>query len=102
MDVSRRTSAAAAARRRRCLRRRPRRGERRAVARLTLVTLIPAGTRYDRSWPDSAGPTSEHERVTPPGRRTLLYRGGNGGEHHEVAIELHDDRVREITCITSR
>jgi hypothetical protein len=32
----------------------------------------------------------------------LLYRGGNGSEHQEVAIEIHDDRVREVTCITSR
>ena len=39
--------------------------------------------------------------VTPPGRRTLLYRGTNGTEHHEVAIELYDDRVREVTCVTS-
>jgi len=40
--------------------------------------------------------------VTPPGRRTLLYRANHGPVHHEVAIELYDDRVREVTCITSR
>ncbi|HYS16006.1 MAG TPA: hypothetical protein VET45_03705 [Candidatus Binatia bacterium] len=71
-------------------------------SRDSLVTLIPAGTRYDEVVARFGRPDEEHERVTPPGRRTLLYRGGNGGEHHEVAIELYDDRVREITCITSR
>jgi hypothetical protein len=71
-------------------------------SRDSLVTLIPAGTRYDEVVARFGRPDEEHERVTPPGRRTLLYRGGNGGEHHGVAIELYDDRVREITCITSR
>src|SRR5947208_797544 len=52
------------------------------------VTLLPASTRYDEVVARVGPPDEEHERVTPPGRRTLLYRGGNGSEHHEVAIEL--------------
>jgi antibiotic biosynthesis monooxygenase (ABM) superfamily enzyme len=71
-------------------------------SRDSLVTLIPAGTRYDEVVARFGRPDEEHERITSPGRRTLLYRGGNGSEHQEVAIEIHDDRVREVTCITSR
>ena len=71
-------------------------------SRETLVTLIPAGTTYDEVVARFGRPDEEHERVTPPGRRTLLYRGANGAEQHEVAIELYDDRVREVTCVTSR
>ena len=73
-----------------------------APSRDSLVTLIPAGTRYDEVVARFGRPDEEHERVTPPGRRTLIYRGGNGSEHHEVAIEIYDDRVREVTSITSR
>jgi len=40
--------------------------------------------------------------VTPPGRRTIIYRAANGSEQNEVAIELQDDRVREVTCVTTR
>src|SRR2546428_520287 len=71
-------------------------------SREMLVTLIPAGTRYDEVVAPFARPAAEHERVTPPGRRTLLYRSTHGTEHHEVANELYDDRVREVTCGTSR
>jgi hypothetical protein len=71
-------------------------------SRESLVTLIPVGTRYDEVVSRFGRPDEEHERVTPPGRRTLLYRSANGSVHHEVAIEIHDDRVREVTCITSR
>jgi hypothetical protein len=71
-------------------------------SRESLVTLIPVGTRYDEVVSRFGRPDEEHERVTPPGRRTLLYRAKNGSVHHEVAIELHDDRVREVTCVTSR
>lgn len=67
-----------------------------------LAALIPVGTRYDEVVARFGPPDEEHERVTPPGRRTLLYRGGNDSELHEVAIELYDDRVREVTCVTSR
>jgi hypothetical protein len=71
-------------------------------SRESLVTLIPVGTRYDEVVSRFGRPDEEHERVTPPGRRTVLYRANNGAVHHEVAIELYDDRVREVTCITSR
>ncbi len=71
-------------------------------SRDSLAGLIPIGTRYDEVVARFGRPDEEHERVAPPGRRTLLYRGGNGSEHQEVAIEIHDDRVREVTCITSR
>ena len=71
-------------------------------SRETLVNLVPVGTRYDDVVSRFGRPDEEHERVAPPGRRTLLYRSHNNGVHHEVAIELDDDRVREITCITSR
>jgi hypothetical protein len=71
-------------------------------SRDALVSLIPAGTRYDEVVARFGRPDEEHERVTPPGRRTLIYRAANGSEEHEVAIELQDDRVREVTCVTSR
>ena len=71
-------------------------------SRESLVNLIPVGTRYDEVVARFGRPDEEHERLTAPGRRTLLYRGGNGHQQHEVAIEIDDDRVREITRITSR
>jgi hypothetical protein len=71
-------------------------------SRDALAALIPVGTRYDEVVARFGPPDEEHERVTPPGRRTVLYRAGDGGEVHEVAIELHDDRVREVTCVISR
>jgi len=71
-------------------------------SRDSLVNLIPAGTRYDEVVARFGRPDEEHERVTPPGRRTIIYRAADGTEQHEVAIELHDDRVREVTCVTTR
>jgi hypothetical protein len=71
-------------------------------SRESLVNLIPVGTRYDEVVARFGRPDEEHERLTAPGRRTLLYRGGNGHQQHEVAIEIDDDRVREITRTTSR
>jgi hypothetical protein len=73
-----------------------------APSRETLITLIPAGTRYEEVIARLGRPDEEHERVTPPGRRTLLYQRANGAAEHEVAIELRDDRVTEVTCVTSR
>lgn len=67
-----------------------------------LTSLAPIGTRYDEVVARFGRPDEEHERLAPPGRRTLLYRSANGTEQQEVAIELRDDRVTEITCITSR
>ena len=67
-----------------------------------LISQIPAGTRYDEVVARFGQPDEEHERVTPPGRRTIIYRAANGAEQNEVAIELQDDRVREVTCVTTR
>ncbi len=67
-----------------------------------LISQIPAGTRYDEVVARFGRPDEEHERVTPPGRRTVIYRAANGSEQNEVAIELQDDRVREVTCVTTR
>ena len=73
-----------------------------APSRDALISLIPAGTRYDEVVERFGRPDEEHERVTPPGRRTIIYRAANGAEQSEVAIELQDDRVREVTCVTTR
>jgi hypothetical protein len=70
-------------------------------SRESLVTLIPAGTPYDEVVARFGRPDEEHERVTPPGRRTMIYRATNDGEQQEVAIELRDNRVTEVTCVTS-
>lgn len=70
-------------------------------SRETLVTLIGVGTPYAEVVARFGRPDEEHERVTPPGRRTMIYRATNDGEQHEVAIELRDNRVTEVTCITS-
>jgi hypothetical protein len=71
-------------------------------SRDSLVALIPAGTHYEEVVAQFGRPDEEQERVTPPGRRTIIYRAANGSEQNEVAIELHDDRVREVTCVTTR
>jgi hypothetical protein len=72
-------------------------------SRDTLAAQIPAGTTYADLVARFGRPDEEHQRVVPPGRRTLIYRGGaNGADQHEVAIELDDDRVREVTCVTTR
>ena len=70
-------------------------------SRESLITLISVGTPYDEVVARFGRPDEEHERVTPPGRRTVIYRAANDGEQHEVAIELRDNRVTEVTCITS-
>jgi hypothetical protein len=70
-------------------------------SRETLVTLIKVGTPYDEVMARFGRPDEEHERVTPPGRRTMIYRATNDGEQNEVAIELRDNRVTEVTCVTS-
>jgi hypothetical protein len=70
-------------------------------SRETLVTLIRVGTPYDEVVARFGRPDEEHERVTPPGRRTMIYRATNDSEQNEVAIELRDNRVTEVTCVTS-
>jgi hypothetical protein len=72
-------------------------------SRDALAAQIPVGTTYTDVIGRFGRPDEEHERVVPPGRRTLIYRGmADGAEQHEVAIELDNDRVREVTCVTSR
>ena len=73
-------------------------------ARDAVGALIPAGTSYDDVVARLGRPDEERERVTPPGLRTMIYCGanGNGAGQYEVAVELHDDRVREVTCVTTR
>jgi hypothetical protein len=73
-----------------------------APSRETLVSLIPPGTRYHEVLERLGQPDEDHERLTPPGRRTLVYNSAVNGTEQEVAIELRDDRVTEVTCITSR
>jgi hypothetical protein len=70
-------------------------------ARESLVTLISVGTPYEEVVARFGRAEEEHERVTPPGRRTMIYRATTDGEQHEVAIELRDNRVTEVTCVTS-
>ena len=70
-------------------------------SRETLVTLIKVGTPYEEVVARFGRPDEEHERVTPSGRRTMIYRATNEGEQNEVAIELRDNRVTEVTCVTS-
>ena len=101
-DVSRRIRRRMRARRRFAVAAGPPNGA--VPSRDALGALIPAGTSYDDVVARLGRPDAEHERVTPPGRRTMIYRGtnGNGAGQYEVAVELHDDRVREVTCVTSR
>ena len=99
-DVSRRIRRRIRARRRFAVSPASRNGT--APSRETVGALIPAGSSYDDVVARLGRPDAEHERVTPPGRRTMIYRGTNGTGQYEVSVELHDDRVREVTCVTSR
>ena len=43
------------------------------------------------------GPPDENrERLSTPGRRTLIYRAQSNGQAHEVEIEITNGRVTEI------
>jgi hypothetical protein len=41
-------------------------------------------------------PDEDRERLSIPGRRTLVYRARNNGQTHEVEIEITNGRVTEI------
>jgi hypothetical protein len=41
-------------------------------------------------------PDEDRERLSTPGRRTLVYRARNNGQTHEVEIEITNGRVTEI------
>jgi hypothetical protein len=59
------------------------------------ATLVGAATYEDivARW----GTPDEHrERLSTPGRRTMIYRAQNNGRAHEVEIEIADGRVTEI------
>ena len=59
------------------------------------ATLLGAATYEDivARW----GLPDEHrERLSTPGRRTMIYRAHNNGRAHEIEIEIADGRVTEI------
>jgi len=59
------------------------------------ATLVGAATYEDIL--DRWGPPDENrERLSTPGRRTMIYRAQNNGQAHEVEIEITDGRVTEI------
>jgi len=41
-------------------------------------------------------PDEDRERLSNPGRRTVVYRAQKNGRTHEVSIEIADGRVTEI------
>jgi hypothetical protein len=41
-------------------------------------------------------PDEDRERLSTPGRRTIVYRARDNGQAHEVEIEIADGRVTEI------
>jgi hypothetical protein len=59
------------------------------------ATLVGAATYEDIL--DRWGPPDENrERLSTPGRHTMIYRAQNNGQAHEVEIEITDGRVTEI------
>jgi hypothetical protein len=83
---------------------RARRRSRRAAGRLRAewltgdtqaATLLGSAT-YDDVVARWGPPDEDRERLSTPGRRTILYRAQRNGQAHEVAIELTDGRVTEI------
>ncbi len=90
------------------------------VARETLARIAPGETTHAEIL-DLCGPDpEERERLSAPGRRTLVYRGRRvvphrrrrfgwlatvnrwDIEHHEVEIELDGDRVRDVQAQVHR
>ena len=59
------------------------------------ATLLGSAT-YDDVVARWGPPDEDRERLSTPGRRTILYRAQRNGQAHEVAIELTDGRVTEI------
>jgi hypothetical protein len=41
-------------------------------------------------------PDEDRERLSTPGRRTIVYRAQRNGQAYEVALEITDGRVTEI------
>jgi hypothetical protein len=59
------------------------------------VTLVGTAT-YDDIVSRWGPPDEDRERLSTPGRRTIVYRARTGGQAHEVEIEITDGRVTEI------
>jgi hypothetical protein len=59
------------------------------------ATLLGAATYEDvvARW---GPPDEDRERLSTPGRRTMIYRARNNGRAHEVEIEITNGRVTEI------
>ncbi|PYO58614.1 MAG: hypothetical protein DMD83_03065 [Candidatus Rokuibacteriota bacterium] len=59
------------------------------------ATLLGAATYEDivARW---GPPDEDRERLSTPGRRTIVYRAQNNGRAHEVEIEITNGRVTEI------
>jgi len=59
------------------------------------VTLLGTATYEDviARW---GLPDEDRERLSTPGRRTIVYRAQNNGQAHEVEIEITDGLVTEI------
>ena len=83
---------------------RARRRARRAAGRLRAewltgdaqaATLLGSAT-YDDVVARWGLPDEDRERLSTPGRRTIVYRAQRNGQAHEVAIEIANGRVTEI------
>ncbi len=90
------------------------------VPRETLERISPGETTYDEVLSLCGPNPEERERLSAPGRRTLVYRGRRvvpyrqrrlgwlatvhrwDVEYHEVEIELDGDRVRDIQAQVHR
>ncbi len=90
------------------------------VPRETLARISPGETTYDEILSLCGPNPEERERLSAPGRRTLVYRGRRvvpyrqrrlgwlatvhrwDVEHHEVEIELDGDRVHDIQAQVHR
>jgi hypothetical protein len=83
---------------------RARRRARRAAGRLRAewltgdaqaATLLGSAT-YDDVVARWGPPDEDRERLSTPGRRTIVYRAQRNGQAYEVALEITDGRVTEI------
>ena len=90
------------------------------VPRETLARIEPGETTYGEILSLCGPDPEERERLSAPGRRTLVYRGRRvvphgrrrlgwlatvhrwDVEHHEVEIELDGDRVRDVQAQVHR
>jgi hypothetical protein len=59
------------------------------------ATLVGAAS-YDDIVTRWGPPDEDRERLSEPGRRTIVYRARKGGQAHEVEIEITDGQVTEI------